>query len=198
MSRATVRDAVKVLTGKGLLRTARRFGTKVRLSEHWNLLDAEVISWHEPHHAHLGRVFVESTELRYVIEPAAAQLAAENATSEHIRVLLRASAKLNSRERDTATLFAADCQFHSTVLDAAGNMMLGPMRQMILGILKISYEFGVQQAPRGIASRERHTLVAEAIRDRDGVAARSEMEKMLDANRQTAREYWKERAKTED
>jgi GntR family transcriptional regulator, galactonate operon transcriptional repressor len=41
VSRATVRDAIKVLSGKGLVRTARRYGTRVRPVEEWNLLDAD-------------------------------------------------------------------------------------------------------------------------------------------------------------
>ena len=47
VSRATVRDAVKVLSGKGLVRTARRYGTRVTPVEAWNLLDGDVIAWHE-------------------------------------------------------------------------------------------------------------------------------------------------------
>ncbi len=43
VSRATVRDAVKVLSGKGLLRTARRYGTRVRPLEEWHLLDPEAV-----------------------------------------------------------------------------------------------------------------------------------------------------------
>src|SRR5690606_20537985 len=50
VSRATIRDAVKVLSGKGLVRTARRYGTRVRPVEEWNLLDADVVSWHEHSH----------------------------------------------------------------------------------------------------------------------------------------------------
>nr|WP_272212682.1 GntR family transcriptional regulator [Marinicella sp. W31]MDC2878593.1 GntR family transcriptional regulator [Marinicella sp. W31] len=40
VSRATIRDAIKVLSGKGLVRTARRYGTRVRPLDEWNLLDS--------------------------------------------------------------------------------------------------------------------------------------------------------------
>ena len=46
VSRTTVRDAVKVLSGKGLVRTARRYGTRITPVSSWNLLDADVIAWH--------------------------------------------------------------------------------------------------------------------------------------------------------
>ena len=82
VSRATVRDAVKVLSGKGLVRTARRYGTRVTPVEDWNLLDGDVIAWHEPDHPRMRRIFAETTELRAIIEPSAAALAALRATDE--------------------------------------------------------------------------------------------------------------------
>ena len=76
VSRATVRDAIKVLSGKGLVRTARRYGTRVTPVEDWNLLDGDVIAWHRPDHPRMRRIFAETTELRTIMEPAAAALAA--------------------------------------------------------------------------------------------------------------------------
>jgi GntR family transcriptional regulator, galactonate operon transcriptional repressor len=88
VSRATVRDAVKVLSGKGLLRTARRYGTRVRRIEEWNLLDGDVVSWHDPSHPRIKRIFAETTELRTILEPAAAALAASRGTPEQVQTLL--------------------------------------------------------------------------------------------------------------
>ena len=77
VSRATVRDAVKVLSGKGLVRTARRYGTRVTPVEAWNLLDGDVIAWHATDHPRMRRIFAETTELRAIMEPSAAALAAQ-------------------------------------------------------------------------------------------------------------------------
>lgn len=88
VSRATVRDAVKVLSGKRLLRTARRYGTRVRPVDEWNLIDADVVAWHAPDHPRIRRIFAETTELRTIIEPAAAALAAERASARQIETLL--------------------------------------------------------------------------------------------------------------
>ncbi len=196
VSRATVRDAVKVLTGKGMLRTARRYGTRVRPIEDWNLLDADVISWHEPTHERLGQMFVETTELRCIIEPAAAALAASRATAEQIEIIVNAANDLHPNQGELLDTFAADRLFHTTILDATGNLMMRQLRPIITSILKISYDFGVQVANGSDVSRERHVLVAEAIRDRDSEAARKEMETMLDLNRARAAEYWHDRADT--
>ena len=44
-SRPVLREAVKMLTAKGLLRARPRQGTWVQPEEHWNLLDPDVLRW---------------------------------------------------------------------------------------------------------------------------------------------------------
>ncbi|MEQ8480110.1 MAG: GntR family transcriptional regulator [Hoeflea sp.] len=193
VSRTTIRDAVKVLSGKGMIRTARRYGTKVRPISEWHLMDSDVISWHEPTHSRLGQMFVETTELRCIFEPAAAELAAQRATSEQIRVILDSAHALVPGALNTTELYAEDSRFHCTILDATCNMMMRQLRPMIISILRISYEFGVQTENGGTPYREGHIRVAEAIRDRNGAMARQEMEQMLEANRETASAYWNAR-----
>lgn len=197
VSRTTVRDAIKVLSGKGLIQTARRYGTRVRPIEEWSLLDVDVTSWHEPDHPRIGQMFAETTELRCIIEPAAAEIAALKATPRQIETLLSAAHAMHPDEGDILTLFSADCQFHSTVLEATGNLMMRQMRPIILSVLRISYEFGVLIVDDRPVSREGHIRVAEAIRDRDPIRARNEMELMLGLNRDTASNYWKRRAARE-
>lgn len=193
VSRTTVRDAIKVLSGKGLVKTARRYGTRVRPIEEWNLLDTDVAGWHEPNHPRIGQMFAETTELRCIIEPAAAGLAAERATGAQVEMILAAAHEMQPDKGDVETLFSADCVFHSTILDATGNLMMRQMRPIILTVLQISYEFGVLIVEGERVSREGHIQVAEAIKNRDAGLARAEMETMLERNRQTAASYWKKR-----
>ena len=190
VSRATVRDAIKVLSGKGLVRTARRYGTRVRPIEEWNLLDADVASWHQPSHPRIGRMFAETTELRCIIEPAAAALAAQRATGAQVTTILDAALAMHPGDDDIQQLFEADCRFHSTVLQATGNMMMQQLQPIILAVLRVSYEFGVLVVNGEPVTREGHIHVAEAIRDRDGDAASQAMQRMLQSNRRTAETYW--------
>jgi DNA-binding FadR family transcriptional regulator len=83
-------------------------------------------------------------------------------------------------------MFAADCRFHTTILDATGNGMLRQMRPLIVTMLRISYEYGVLQQSTEPVSRDGHLRVAEAIRDRDGKLAGAEMATMLQLNRRDA------------
>src|SRR6187431_591366 len=45
VSRTAVREALRVLVGKGLLQSRPKSGTKVRDPEHWNHLDPDVLRW---------------------------------------------------------------------------------------------------------------------------------------------------------
>ena len=67
-SRSVLREAVKMLTAKGLLGARPRQGTWVQPEENWNLLDPDVLGWL------LERKFsfallIEFTQVRVAVEP---------------------------------------------------------------------------------------------------------------------------------
>ncbi|SFC38064.1 DNA-binding transcriptional regulator, FadR family [Devosia psychrophila] len=186
VSRATIRDAIKVLSGKGMVRTARRYGTRVRPIDEWNLLDADVVTWHEHGHPRLATMFAETTELRIILEPAAAELAAQRATAAQVETILEAALALHPEQNDVQAIFVADCRFHATILDATCNGMMRQMRPLIITMLRVSYEFGVLQRVTEPVSKDGHIRVAQAIRAGNGPLARQEMARMLELNRRDA------------
>jgi len=191
VSRATVRDAVKVLSGKGLLRTARRYGTRVLPVEDWNLLDRDVVTWHQSGHPRMQRLFAETTELRAIMEPAAAALAAERATRSQILGILDAARALDP-DGDVHALFDADCRFHVTILDATDNQVMRQFRQIIVTMLRVSYEVGVARPDNEPVTRQGHVDVAEAIARRDPIGARDAMARMLGRNQGLVAQYSRE------
>jgi DNA-binding FadR family transcriptional regulator len=135
----------------------------------------------------MRRIFAETTELRCIIEPAAAALAAERATEAQIRTILDAAYAMHPEEGDVQALFDADCQFHVTILDATRNQVMRQLRQIIITMLRVSYDFGVSRPENDPVTRQGHILVAEAIARHDSKAARKNMSKMLEKNRSLAR-----------
>jgi GntR family transcriptional regulator, galactonate operon transcriptional repressor len=192
VSRATVRDAIKVLSGKGLVRTARRYGTRVTPVEEWNLLDGDVVAWHRSDHPRMRRIFAETTEVRTILEPAAAALAAHRATETQRTMILDSARTMYPEAGDVAALFHADCVFHVTILDATRNQVMQQMRQIILTMLRVSYEYGVMRPVYDPVTRAGHVEVAEAIAAHDGPAARDAMATMLGRNARIAQSYWRE------
>lgn len=183
VSRATVRDAIKVLSGKGMVRTARRYGTTVRPVEDWNLTDADIINWHDMAHPRIARIFAETTELRSILEPQAAALAAMRATAAQVVALTEAAEAIRPGDAPLQTLFEADCRFHTTLLQATGNSVIAQMRRVFVAMLRVSYEYGIVRPDNDILSREGHLAVAAAIAARDPDKARAEMDRMLGRNR---------------
>src|SRR5438045_4398517 len=84
ISRTALRESVKVLAAKGLVESRPRIGTRVRASECWNLLDPDVLAWRcatspEPSFA------LQLNEMREIIEPASAALAARKRNQTQLR-----------------------------------------------------------------------------------------------------------------
>src|SRR5205807_5095145 len=78
VSRGGVREAVKALAAKGLVEPRPRLGTRVLPRPEWNLMDREVISWHGGVGA--TEFLNDLLELRLMVEPGTAALAAERAS----------------------------------------------------------------------------------------------------------------------
>ncbi len=183
VSRTTLRDAVKVLSGKGLLRTARRYGTRVRPVSEWNLLDADLIGWHDAMHPRLARIYAETTELRSIIEPQSAALAALRAKPEQIARIEEGANGLRTDELGLQELFDADLLFHTAILEATGNAIMGQLRSLIAVTLRVSFEYGIGSPKNRILDQSAHLAVARAIAARDAQAAHDAMDKMLALNR---------------
>src|SRR5262245_31847703 len=79
-SRTVLREAIKVLAAKGLVESRPRTGTRVRPRRTWNLLDPDVLAWQQE--GTPSAIFLRSlTEVRQIVEPSAAALAAARANA---------------------------------------------------------------------------------------------------------------------
>ena len=86
VSRTVLREALRVLASKGLVEPRRKIGTLVLPTERWNFLDSDVLSW-QIEASNSERVIDELYELRHLIEPIAASLAAQRARAADLKVL---------------------------------------------------------------------------------------------------------------
>src|ERR1700741_3371785 len=89
VSRTAYREAMRILSAKGLVHSRPRVGTRVSPLEEWHLLDPDVLSWAfsgEPDPEVLHGLF----ELRTIVEPAAAALAATRRNQQHLDSMRRA------------------------------------------------------------------------------------------------------------
>ncbi|WP_428644960.1 FadR/GntR family transcriptional regulator [Roseibium sp.] len=185
VSRTVVREAVKVLCGKGLVRTARRYGSRVCPFEEWNLLDPDVIRWHDQDSPHTARLYAEATDLRLIFEPEAAALAAVHASAEQRKTIMKAAQSIHP-DLGENVMIAADYAFHATILEASGNLMLSQLQSLIYAVLFFSYMDGRKEEPEDRTTERRHIEVAEAIQNGEAELARSRMRNMLSENKAIA------------
>jgi len=122
-----VREAIKTLAAKGLLSVRPRHGTHVRPRRDWSLLDRDVLSWVVGDDEPDRDLLLAIQEVRSIIEPAAAALAAERATRSD-RGRINAALAAMETAPDQASAIAADKAFHLAILDATHNPVLQGFR----------------------------------------------------------------------
>jgi DNA-binding FadR family transcriptional regulator len=122
VSRTVIREAIKILEQKGLVRAKQGQGTRVAMPDEWNLLDPVVLEASVRHDKNL-RVLDDVVEVRRVLESGMARQAALNATADHRaemkKLLDRLSAEVVTPERHMLT----DLQFHDVIMRVSGNRL---------------------------------------------------------------------------
>lgn len=177
VSRSVTREAVKMLTAKGLLSARPRQGTVVQPGSSWNLFDTDVLRWllERQFSVDLLRQF---SQLRIAIEPEAAALAAQFGTAEDLRQISAGLARMEAAERGLDDTLDADIAFHVAVLRASGNPFYAQFREMVATALRTSIRFTNRIKGR-TASVADHAAVRDAIAARDPATARTAMRTLI-------------------
>ena len=173
-SRTVTREAVKMLTAKGLLSARPRHGTVVEPEAEWNLLDPDVLRWLLERKFSL-RLLAEFTEMRLGIEPAAAALAARNADQAGLDGIRKALDRMKAAAEGEDDPLAADIAFHVAILNATKNPFYRDLHELVNTALRISIRFTNRIKGR-TASIPSHEDVATAIMARDAAAAQAAMQ----------------------
>jgi DNA-binding FadR family transcriptional regulator len=179
VSRTAYREAVRILSAKGLVESRPKTGTRVSPRKGWHLLDPDVLSWifqNEPAEALLANLF----ELRRIIEPQAAALAAERRTADHVRVMTDALGAMAKHSLAVEEGRAADQLFHSTLLDASGNAFLASLTSGVEAAVSWTTEFKQRKAPLTRNPIPDHQAVLDAVAAQDGPAAHRAMAALVD------------------
>ncbi len=183
-SRSVVREATRVLVSLGMLSAGRRVGLRVRARAHWDLLDPQVIRWRLDSDDRAAQVR-ELTELRLMIEPESARLAAARRDEGEGGELERATEELRraTRERDRDGFLDADRRFHRVLPRLARNAMLSRIGAVIDEALSVRTPASVIRWGEARDDVELHAAVAAAIRRGDGQAAAEAMRRIVDDGR---------------
>lgn len=142
VSRTSVREAMRVLAAKGLVDIRQKVGTRVRQPELWNLFDSDLLRWH----SEAGRgeeVMRDLVEVRQIMEPAAARLAAGRASMDDLRRIDDALQSMTRNSSDREAYANADVEFHQAVYAASHNVLLRQFGAVVADFMYLT--FNVQQ-----------------------------------------------------
>lgn len=193
-SRTAIREAMKVLVAKGLVEARQRAGTRVRPRADWNLLDPDVLAWLSPD-AVDAEVVDHLIELRALVEPTAARLAAERATDEERHVIAAAYERMQQDEADIEAFYAADLVFHLAVFAACHNEFISRLGGVVGSVIEFGFRLqtGMEKIPPGGAAV--HAEIVACIRARDGAGAEVAMRAVIERAKRELAQLMEKRAR---
>lgn len=178
VSRTPYREAIRILVAKGLIESRPRAGTHVTQRSRWNLLDPDILAWTfsgEPDQAFIRDLF----ELRGIIEPAAAALAAQRRTAAQIDTMRQALAAMQHHGLAADEGRAADQRFHHAVLEATHNEAVASLASSVGAAVDWTTRFKQRHHVLPRDPLPEHLAVFHAIEASDASAARKAMEELL-------------------
>jgi len=177
VSRTALREAMKVLSAKGLVESRTKVGTRVREPRHWHQLDADVLSWRcalMPTDDFVQKL----AEMREIIEPSAAAAAARRCSAAQLARLDAAYAAMDAAQTldDWAR---ADLDFHEALLSATNNELMISLFSVIETALGTFFVMSARTVKNFKYSLPHHRKVLDAVRRRQPEAARRAMQRMI-------------------
>jgi GntR family transcriptional regulator, galactonate operon transcriptional repressor len=187
VSRTVVREALKVLAAKGLIRSRPRVGPVVQPRHSWERLDSDVLAWSTQGGEQLKAFLDQLTEVRRIIEPDAARIAATRVTPEELRHIVTTFSAMEDAVADPSAFLTHDLAFHEAIIQAAHNeVLLGlllTLRKGLVASRHVSTGTLRQDTPETVHARATalalHRSVLDAVRDRDGQKAHEAMVYLL-------------------
>ncbi|OBT07907.1 GntR family transcriptional regulator [Vibrio sp. UCD-FRSSP16_10] len=163
ISRTALREAVKLLTSKGLLESRPKVGTKVVNRAYWNFLDPQLIEWMDGL-ADIDQFCFQFLGLRRAIEPEACALAAQFATAEQRIELSETFQEMvevaSEEELNIERWTDVDMRFHSLIFNSTGNDFYLPFGNILTTMF---VNFIVHSSEEGNTCINEHREIYDAI-----------------------------------
>lgn len=196
VSRSVIREAVRSLQLLGMTESVKSLGIRVLDQSAWNPYASEIIRWRLSD-ADQGAQLRSLTELRLVVEPAAAGLCATNASPEiaaHLILLAAAMAKAGA-QGDLEEFERLDIEFHAALLAGSGNEMFAHLAAPIGAVLHGRTLHGLMPKHPHQEAVQWHVDVAEAVQSGKPAVARKAMQLIVERTVEEIEHMWQESAR---
>lgn len=179
VSRSATREAVKMLSAKGLISSRPKQGIQVLPESNWNMFDTDVLGWILNSKPSLT-LLKEFTQVRVAIEPQAAALAAINGTDEQFAEIEKALARMADADKGLDDPLDADIAFHTAILMASGNRFIAQLTDFIGTALRVSIRYTNRIKGVAGADVQKHADILATIKSRNPDEAMSSVKTILD------------------
>ncbi len=177
VSRPIAREAVQQLVYAGMLKVQHGKRTLVRSKGHWNVLSAAVQAAFE-RAGRADELWTELYEVRYILETASAELAAQRASAEERARITQICEEIRDRAQSqdpVESFLRLDRQFHEAIADASGNPALRQLVQEVHGYLASSWEASLLRQEDVAEAARQHLEIGEAVSSGNAERSRSAM-----------------------
>ena len=180
VSRMTVREAMKTLVARRILRVERGRGTFVNPLNQWSSLEAVLRAASEGQDD--AAVAVQLIELRRMLETGAAELAANRITADELEEMDEQLAQMRAAHEanDVDSFVAADLAFHDLILHASGNVFVAVLFEPLTRILASRRAQTSKVVQIQINAIAEHANIMDAMRSRDAERARLAMDRHME------------------
>lgn len=181
VSRTTIRNALQVLSAKGMVSIQPKRRSVVTPREQWNFLDSEVLLWLTEGGMEQGMV-EQLMVTRLIFEPNVAALAAANATGRDLAAMEDASHLMSEgQQQNSRELFEqGDLAFHLALLRASHNPFLLSLSNALSSAMSLSFKQTLEEDVR--LTKEavtQHVALLDAIRLKQVDTAKLRMRDIL-------------------
>jgi DNA-binding FadR family transcriptional regulator len=176
VSHVTLRETLQTLSAKGMITARTRVGTRVLDEAHWNMFDADLLSWR----LEIGLpapLLGSLLEIRQSFEPLAAALAAVRRTPADLERLGRLLDIMRDGAGRTGAFVEADVTFHRLILEMSGNPFMASLSALVSAALAVSFGVSAPAEDPRLArlAHGQHAAILDAIADGDSQRASDAM-----------------------
>lgn len=183
VGRSTIREAVKLLSSQGILEVRRGSGTYV-VTTTKGLSDPLGLRSVRDKNA----LALDLVNVRLLLEPGIAEMAAQNATDEDIERLRRLCERVETKIDRGEPYIEDDIAFHTCVAESSKNMVV----EQLIPIIDTAVMMFVNITHKKLIDETilTHRMITESIANHDPIGARSAMVMHLNFNRSCIKEFY--------
>jgi len=181
VSRSAYREAIRTLAAKGLVLALPKVGTKIAPRAAWSILDPDILGWHFELGA--NEEFIRDLfELRKIVEPSAAALAAMRRSEDGLSRLADSLARMARMNPRTGGWLNAIIAFHQELMTAGRNEAVSSLWPAIQTTLRWSVKLQMMLPTLSLAHDPvaDHARVFEKIVSQNAEGALTEMALLID------------------